>query len=360
MRVSALAGVLMLGAAAPRQASAKPRIASVAVFPVENLSGRPVPADELHRFLTDRLAAAGIAVLPGSTLDGFIARHRVRYAAGIDSTTAVALKQDTGVDAILIASVEFVSQLVPPKVALYARLVSLDSPPAVVWADDAGLSGDDAPGLLDLGLVNDAEKLLVRAIDRLSTSLVAYVASGQPAASRAAASKFGPKVAFNGVRLESGNAYTIAVLPFFNLSDRPNAGEILAGLFIRHLSSRQPFRVLDSGEVRQQLLKARIIMDGGVSLADADLIGSLLDADFILGGRVLYYQDYEGPEAVPKVEFSTVVIERRTRKVVWSSQSYNGGLDGVRFFGRGRSMTAHAMATQMVALSADRIGAGGR
>ena len=66
-------------------------------------------------------------------------------------------------------------------------------------------------------------------------------------------------------------------------------------------------------------------MDGGVSISDADLVATILDADFVLGGRVLYYQDYDGPEANPRVEFSTVLIERRSRKVVWSSHSYNDG-----------------------------------
>jgi hypothetical protein len=40
---------------------------------------------------------------------------------------------------------------------------------------------------------------------------------------------------------------------------------------------------------------------------------------------------------------------------VWSSDSYNDGKDGVRFFERGTSRTAHAMATQMVRLTAEMI-----
>lgn len=356
--VAALVGVALPAIAAPRSAAAA--TATIAVFPVENWSGRAIPGDDVHAFLIDRLASAGVSVVAADDLDAFIARHRVRYAAGIDAATASALKRETGADAIVIASIELFSELVPPKVALIARLVSLDAPPTVVWADDAGLSGDDAPGLLDRGVVASSDALLTRALDRVTSSLVGYLATGQAPAPTSNPMKFRPKIAFNAVRLEAGAEYSMAVLPFFNLSERPNAGEILASLFMRHFSSQQPFRVADTGDVREQLLKARIIMDGGVSLSDAELVGSLLDADFVLAGRVLYYDDFEGPEANPRVEFSTVLIERRSRKVVWSSQSYNAGSDGVRWFGRGRSMTAHAMATQMVRLAAERIAAGRR
>ena len=145
------------------------------------------------------------------------------------------------------------------------------------------------------------------------------------------------------------------MLPFFNRSDRRNAGEMLALLFMRHLSDLSQFRVLDTGVARRQLLDARIIMDGGLSITDAETVATLIDADFVIGGQVLRYEDFEGPDATPRVDFSTVLIERKSRRVIWSSGSYNDGTDGIRLFDRGRSRTAHAMATQMVRLTAEMI-----
>ena len=129
-------------------------------------------------------------------------------------------------------------------------------------------------------------------------------------------------------------------------------------LFARHLSVFETFSVIDPGTVRQQLLQARIIMDGGISITDADLVASLVDADFVLAGRVHHYRDYEGSEGLTRVDFSTVLIEKASRRVVWSSHSYNDGGDGVLFFGRGRSTTAHAMASQMVRLTTEWIATG--
>jgi TolB-like protein len=349
----------LLSCTGVRTASAQERVSAIAVFPVENLSGDNVPADEIRAFLIERLVAEGFRVLTVEALDGFMTRHRIRYAAGIDAATADALRQETGVDGVVFTSVELSSGAVPPKVAIMARLVSIKAAPAVVWADDVGKAGDDAPGLLALGIVNDYQTLQARALDHLARSLLTYLATGTSTASQPA-SKFRPKTFYRGRAVVPGQTYSIAVLPFVNLTDRRGAGEILAWLFIRHLASVPQFRVIDSGVARQELLNARIIMDGGVSISDADTLATLIEADFILGGRVLSYQDYEGSGAPPRVEFSTVLIEKTTRRVVWSSDSYNQGDDGVRFFGRGRTRTAHAMATQMVGLATEMIAGDGK
>jgi TolB-like protein len=331
--------------------SARGPVARVAVFPVENLSGGGAPVGEIRQFVIDRLASAGVAVLGDDALEAFLARHRVRYTAGIDAATAESLRREEGVDGVVFASLELFSELAPPKVALTVRLVSIAAAPVVVWADDAGLAGDDAPGFLALGLVDDYQVLLSRALDRLAASLVAHLETGEAAPVPEPASRFRPKMSYRNLAVEPGKTYSVAVVPFVNLSDRRNAGEILALLFTRHLSGFPQFRVVEAGVTRRQLLDARIIMDGGPSLDDAETVASLVEADFVLGGRVLRYADYEGLEGRTSVDFSTVLIEKKSRRVVWSSSSYNEGSDGVRFFGRGTSRTAHAMATQMARLA---------
>lgn len=335
-------------------------ISRVAVFPVENLSGGGIPEEEIRRVLAERLAAAGVETVADDVLADFITRRRIRYTAGVDDETAAALRQDAGADGVLIASVELLDDTVPPKVALMARLISINARPTIVWADDVGMSGDDAPGLLGRGLVDDFGDLLDRALNRVADSLVRHVTTGEMAGAVKGETKFRPRTFYRRVAIEPGRTYSVAVLPFFNRSDRRGAGEILGLLFARHLSVLGGFLVVEAGETRQQLLRARVIMDGGVSLEDAEVVAAGLEADFVLAGRVLSYEDQEGPAANPRVEFSTVLIERTSGRVVWSSSSCNEGHDGVRFFGRGRSGTAHAMATRMVGLAAEMIARGSR
>jgi hypothetical protein len=354
MAVAAALAVCLLAAGA-HPVAATDRIARVALLPVENLAGGAAPVDEVGQFLAERLASSGISVLDQDALQAFLARHRVRYAAGIDAETAQSLRTETGVDGVVVASLDLASDIVPPKFAVTLRLIAITGEPVVVWAQDAGLAGDDAPGLFGLGLVNEYRVLADKALNGLAGSMVEYLKTGKRSGEPTHASKFRPKMFYSGRAIEAGKTYSVAVVPFFNVSERRNAGEILALLCIRHLSDMPEFRVLDTGVVRRQLLDARVIMDGGISLTDGETVAALLEADFVLGGRVIRYVDYEGPGGTARVDFSTVLIERRTRRVVWSSTSYNDSGDGVGMFGRGTSRTAHAMATQMVRLTAEAL-----
>jgi hypothetical protein len=115
------AAVLLHAAAMP--ATASQRLSTVAVFPVENLSGGDAPLEPVRQTLIKRLQSAGVAVLSDAALDAFIARHRLRYTAGVDGDAAAALKTETGADAVLFASIELAAATAPPKFGLTARLV---------------------------------------------------------------------------------------------------------------------------------------------------------------------------------------------------------------------------------------------
>ena len=327
---------------------------SVAVFPVANLSGARAP-EGVREVLAQRLAQAGTRVVPFPELEGFMSRHRVRYLAGLDARTADDLRTEMGVTAVLFPATELASQAAPPKVALFARLVSIASGPYVAWADSVGLAGDDAPGLFELGVENDFGKVYERAAGRLATSLVDFLQAGKPAAAPKCSRTFAPQSTYRSPALDGTARQSVAVLPFYSISARPNAGQLVALHFVRQLAASPRFRVVDVGAVRQQLLDARVIMDSGVSISDADTVASLLDADLVLAGRVVRYEDYDGPVGLARVEFSTVLVERKSRRVVWSSDSYNDGTDGVRWFDLGLVRTAHAMAAQMVKLTVDGI-----
>jgi len=222
--------------------------------------------------------------------------------------------------------------------------------------DGVGLAGDDSPGLLDLGLIENPDTLLEIAVQRILTSLSEFLSTGQNQAdSSAPRRKHRPKVIFRSPVLDPAVPHTVAVMPFFNLSERNFAGEIMALHFVRQLLARENFNVIEPGVVRHALLRGRVIMGGGISLADAGLISHLLEADLILSGKIMDYQDFQGLAAKPKVDFSAEIFEEKSREVVWAVLSYNRGDDGVFFFDWGRINTAYAMATQMVQLAVEEM-----
>jgi TolB-like protein len=320
----------------------------IAVLPVENLSGASAPLKAIRELFISKLKAKGIRILEEETLEKFMTRNRVRYTGGMDEPLAQAFKNDTGTEGVLITSLELYSEANPPKIALTSRLVSSGDAPVILWIDGFGLAGDDSPGILALGLIEDPKALLEKGVGRLAESLGEYFDKKSDGGRiKSVKGKFRPKVSYRSDVFDPGQKYTVAVVPFLNMSGRKNAGEILELEFIRNLKIFEQFDVIEPGMVRQQLLIMRMIIPEGISLANADALFATLNADLILAANVNEYLDYQGVFGNPKVDFFVQLIERKSRNVVWSSVSHNEGDDGVFFFDRGKVNTAHAMASQM-------------
>jgi TolB-like protein len=331
----------------------------IAIMPVENLTGMPIPVQEVRKSLLEAMKRQGIHLLPEDALEGFLDRHRVRYTGGLNRKLGEAFREETKTDAVLFVSLEMFDETVPPKTALVARLVSTHEKGNILWMDGVGMAGNDAPGFLLLGLVDDPGVLWVRARDRLVNSLTEYLSGKEPQDARKAEKKFLPK-SFHGVAPKTPDGketVSIAVLPFRNESTRRNAGEILALHFTRELSRSGNLEVVEPGEVRQVLLRSRTIMEGGLSLPQADILHAALDVDLVLTGIVMAYQDFIGGIGNPKVEFSVRVFDMKTRQIAWASTSYNEGDDGVFFFNLGKVNTAHGIASGMVRSVVERMDA---
>jgi TolB-like protein len=328
-------------------AAGKERI-RIAVFPVENLSGTLAPIKEIRQMFIEKLGSVGVDVVNEETLEKFMAKYRIRYTGGVSTEIAGAFKQDINVSSVLITSLELYSDTNPPKISLISRLVSTGQDPSILWMDGAGLAGDDSRGLLDIGLIEDPNALLDKAVKIVFDSMYRYLSKEREGRARYRAKrKFRPQIVYRSPSLDPNKKYTVAIAPFFNYSLRKYAGDILALHFAKELERFDHCDVIEMGVVRQAFLEMRIILDQGVSLANAESIAGLLNTDLILAGDVTDYEDYQGVWGKPKVSFSVQLIERKSREVVWSSNSYNQGDEGVFFFDVGRVNTASAMVSQM-------------
>ncbi|SPQ00540.1 putative Lipoprotein [Candidatus Sulfobium mesophilum] len=326
---------------------------SVAVFVPENLSGKPAPLKVLRESLIRDVASIGISILDDASLERFMLRHRVRYTGGIDGDSALALKTEEKIDAVLISSVTLYDESSPPKLSVIARLVSTGERPAIMWMGSASVSGDDSRGILGIGLITDPVELREKVVGSLVRSLAVQL-SGEKAEAKPTKGRYRPKIFYQSDSFSPGTGYAVAVAPFLNFSDRKYAGDIIVLHFIEELL-KNGFDVVEPGVLRQKLLNMRIIMNEGITLKDADVISLGLNADLVLAGKVNDYEDYTGPEGSPRVDFSVLIIEKMTKKVLWSSKSYNRGDDGVFFFDRGKVSTADRLATYMTSAIVEKI-----
>lgn len=327
-----------------------------AVWPITNLSSTPAPLEDIRKLLAKSFEQQGLDILPAETLERFIVKHRVRYVGGLDETTAIDFKYETGADAVLITSVELYREVSPPKIAITCRLISTGNNPEILWMDSVGLAGDDSIGILQLSLIEDPRELLDKALQYLSTSLAVYLSGkGYLQVSRRKIIKFWPKISYRSPVFEPSWKYTVAVVPFFNPSENRFAGEIISLHFVKELLKSDNFEVIEPGIIRHLLLQMRITMDGGISIADSHALFSRLDANLILTGKVFDYQDSQGPTGKVKVDFSALIIERRSREIVWTCESHNEGDYGVFFFDWGKIHTAHRIASEMVASALETL-----
>lgn len=326
----------------------------LALFPVQNASGGSAPVRALTEALEAALVAKGVRVVPRRELDEVLARHRLRYTGGVDRATAQALRSDLQVEGVIVPTLEEHSTRGAPRVAIAVRVTDVADRPVVLWADAVARAGEDAPGLLRLGVVESMPELERTVVDAVASAVARFVA-GRTAPDACSAGRFEPRRWFRAPVLDDVGRRAIAVLPFRNESGRRGAGEVLVGQFIARLSRSGAFEVLDPGAVREQMLAHRIVLEGGVSIDRAMALLDVLEAELVVSGDVHELHAGSGPRDPATAEFTAYVLDRDTAEQVWSSTSKATGEDGVFFFGAGRVETTSALSCRMVSGVVDRI-----
>lgn len=320
----------------------------VAVFPVENLSGGKAPLKELRQILEEQVKGKGFQVLSEAAMNQFMARHRIRYVGGVDEESSNRFAEEEGVQGVLISSLEYYADNLPPKIAITARLVSTGTEPRILWMESVALGGNDTPGLFQSGVIREASKLSEKALARLVQSLAENHAADFVADTANRPNKGFPPRQFFRKGLDPDKRFQLVVLPFYNRTGRKYAGEIMALHFVQELRRLGNFQVVEPGLVRNKLLQYRLIMEGGMSNANADIIFDVLQANGVVTGKTMDYQDARGESGIPSVDFSASILSKESHMTVLSASSYNNGDERVHFFDIGRISTACELANQMI------------
>lgn len=397
LALAAICCCLLSGCANP--AGASPRFSSavpgwgpmIAVYPIENLSGAPAPLKELHEELAATLQRAGARIVDQAALDSFFERHWVRYVGGIDETTSAALRDETGADAVLITNLELYNEQSPPRIALMARLVSTVGMPEIRWMDSYARTGDEAPGLLGLGVIEDPVRLRGLGFEYLEASMRKFIMNAPerehklsareirenkpftlsdlmdkmkdeprqpadvPVNSRPWLSQVGdlisyryqPRTWYSSRDVLDDQLRSVALIPFLDLSTRKYGAEVLVLHLAKQLVVDGRFKVVELGVIRDKILVSRIIMTSGISNSNIDVISNSLGVELVINGKLFDYLESNTTGQNPKVDFSLQMFERDTRKILWNSHSRNQGNDGVFFFDVGRISTASALTDRM-------------
>jgi len=323
----------------------------VAVFPPVNRTGRTIPAEQVQAALEASLSARGFSPLPRAELDEFFQRHRLRHMGGISAGMAQAIGVETGVDGVLLTSVDDWEEVDPPRVALTSRWVAALPDAPLRRMGSSSHHGQEHPGAFGLGLVTSPDILLARASEEIATALSGSVAagdveprSGVPRAFRPGSFSVDPDWATVAT---SGRPLRVAVLPFIAEPPRREVGEVIASQLVRWLLDSGLVEVVEPGVIREALLEARVIQEDGPSLPQVDALRALLDVDLVVSGRVTDFEATGSSPGSPFVGFSTRGIDVRTRQAVWSSFSFGRGDERGGPFGVGRIRSSITLTSEL-------------
>jgi len=349
----AIAAASLCACAGARRGAPAALPGKVAVLPFSNLAGGPAPLKELRAQLELSLQDRGVTLVPERDVEAFLARHRIRWTGGIDAQAAKAVSAELGATAVLVTSVDLYQNATPPSIGLRARLVSAGDEAKILWVDSQAHVGDESPGVFELGIVNDVEKLQERTIGELTGSLAAFLSGKGPRAKGCSDfDRFAPQASYRTPRVSL--PARVAILPFVNDTTRRDAGEVVSLEFLRQLEAAG-LAVVEPGLLREELLNFRIVVSEGVSLDAARVVMELLDADYVLAGAVRDFQATVSAQAAPVVQFTAMLLDRRNEEVVWEASSYHRGDENVFFFDVGHVDTAQDLTCRMAAAAVDAM-----
>jgi hypothetical protein len=138
-------------------------------------------------------------------------------------------------------------------------------------------------------------------------------------------------------KMDFGAIYTVAVMPFANLSKEQVAADRVRDVFMTMLLARGEVYVLPQGEVAKGIGAAGIANPLAPSKEELMKFGTLVKADAVITAVVREYGEVRsGSASANVISFSLQMTEVQTGRVVLSISSTQGGISFLdRLFGGG-------------------------
>ncbi|MGA1858702.1 hypothetical protein VH569_22150 [Azospirillum sp. 11R-A] len=148
---------------------------------------------------------------------------------------------------------------------------------------------------------------------------------------------------------------TVAVLPFENLTNHPNAGQIAADIVSTELYGVEGLRTVEVGRVRSRLSVGKPAADSATASTegqpdaaplDVQTAGRTLGVDAVLAGSVSEYGYQHGLREEPVVGLNARLVRVSDGAVLWTSSQSEAGRG---YFSRDSvNNVAQRVATRMI------------
>jgi len=127
--------------------------------------------------------------------------------------------------------------------------------------------------------------------------------------------------------MDFGSIHTVAVLPFWNLTQQQQAADRVRDVFANSLLATQAVYVMPTGEVGRAVSRLNLASATSPTVEEVQKLGAMLKVDGVLVGVVREYGEVRAAAATSNVvSVSVQLLETSTGKVVWSGSSTKGGV----------------------------------
>jgi len=341
-----IAVLAVLGSGSPARAREPVKLA---LLPFENVSGSIRSLRIIMPMLEGGLRERGYQVVSQERLEPFLSRHRIRNTGMLSRRQLQALREEFEVELAMVGSVDlFHDSEENPQWGLSSRLLSTEDG-AILWAESAGLTGDDFTTILGLGTIRSGERLGREVVRLLFRTLPP--AGGRFKVKEGTRSPlrrfFGFKAGYRSPILDSDPPKRVAILPFENASERRGAGRILTDLFTTALFQSGRFQVLEPGEVQEALIALGAAPYGAIDFETLKGLRERIGLDAVILGTVYTYNEglKKGATTSPEVALDARMLQAETGRILWFAAHARNGEEYqiVLDFGRIRSMVPLAL-----------------
>ncbi len=287
------------------------------ILPVVNYSEKA----EAHTLLTPRLHhyldQLGVNYRTSDELRPLLREHRIRSRGWIGLEGAGILHQETQARYLLLGSWDILRMEINPEIGLSLRVLDLESL-VLISAVSVGLTGDDFTQALGLGRITSIEVLANIAMQRAIDALFPLPTDMVP-------------------RQSSRSCFQVALVPFDNYSNTPNAGDIVTNIVLSGLLA-QGYFVVEPGFVRELGLTLEIVNRGGVDQKSARSILANFDACRVVTGSVEKFDVARGMPAltVPGIALGIRAMSPQDGNLYMMEELQGAGDDGEGMFQGGR------------------------
>ena len=144
---------------------------------------------------------------------------------------------------------------------------------------------------------------------------------------------------------DTGRVRKLAVLPFYNRSRNPDAGNIVTNIFVSELFKDSAYLVEEPGNIRQFFIQEQVDKLGEIGVERLKILGKRLRVDAVLLGSV---EAFENRRGVPSVGITARIVESGSGRLVWVAEHERRGNDYAIIFEAGTVRTTAKLVQKVV------------